>query len=203
MKALDACADRGEGLGGPGRPGMQLLEQVQAHDRVAFREVVHQLQNRIFSVSYALLGDASEADLAAQKVFVRLYRTVGHVSPQHDLIKYAYRLAIDQCLVELRTRRLRQLFGWLTGSTSTRDSKRLPRTYEISERILVVRVLSMLRHKERALLVLKEVADQTVAEIADIMQLSPAVVRRRLFAARQKFSWAATELSRLDNLRCI
>jgi DNA-directed RNA polymerase specialized sigma24 family protein len=61
----------------------------------------------------------------------------------------------------------------------------------------------MISYNERVLLVLKEVADQTIAEIADIVQLDSTVIRLRLFAARQKFGWAAAELSRWQHLRCI
>lgn len=67
------------------------------------------------------------------------------------------------------------------------DPNGLPATDENRVRISIVRALSKLPEKERALLVLKEVVDQTVEEIADIMDLEPAAVRRRLSAARQKF----------------
>lgn len=183
MKRASAFANCRPGTDDPDSREARLLRRVQAHDRIAFREVVEQLKTKVFSVSYALLGDASEADVAAQKVFVRLYWTAGRVAQQHDLTQYVYRLAIDRCLVELRMRRLRRLFGLVTRPTAisngTVDGNR--------ERIPAVRALSMLPDKERALLVLKEVADQSVEEIADIMLLDPAVVRRRLFSARQKF----------------
>jgi len=196
---VDCCA----GTGDPDSREVQLLNQVQAHDRIAFREIVEQLKSRVFAVSYALLGNASEADVAAQKVFVRLYYTTGRVGRQHNLMQCAYRFAIDQCTVELRLRRLRKLFGWLTGPASISDPNGLPATDENRVRILVVRGLSKLPEKERALLVLKEVAEQTVEEIADIMHLDPATVRRRLYDARQRFgnSVAAAEVVR-NHSRC-
>lgn len=163
---------------------VQLVKQPHLLDEVAFREIVEQLKSKIFSLSYALLGNASDADVAAQKVFVRLYRNVGPVGPQHNLIKFAYRLAIHQCCVELRLRRLRKFFGLVTRPASTSDPNGLPDKNR--GRILVFQALSMLPDRERVLLVLREVADQTVEEIADIMQLDPATVRRRLFAARQR-----------------
>lgn len=196
---VDCCA----GTSNPDSREVQLLNQVQAHDRIAFRDIVEQLKSRVFAVSYALLGNASEADVAAQKVFVRLYHAAGRASPQHELLKCAYRFAIDQCMVELRTRRIRKLFGWLVGPTSIPDPNALAKTDENRERILVVRGLSKLPEKERALLVLKEVAEQTVEEIADIMHLDPATVRRRLYDARQRFgnSVAAAEVVR-NHSRC-
>ena len=170
-----------------------MFKQVQADDPIAFRKVVEQLKGRVFSVSYALLGNSSEADVTAQKVFVRLYHTTGRDTQQRDLIRYAYRLAIEQSLVELRMRRLRMLFKWRTEPTASPDPKGLPTAEENRERLLVVRGLSMLPYRERALLVLKEVADQTVEQIANIMCLDQDTVRRRLFAARKNLQISVAE----------
>ena len=60
--------------------------------------------------------------------------------------------------------------------------------------------LSILPDKARALLVLKEGADQTIPEITDIMHLDAGVVRWRLFAARQWLSRAA-EVSKVNRSR--
>lgn len=184
MKRFCGSAERRARTDDPGSQDVQ--KQVQMHDQIAFREIVEQLKGKVFSLSYALLGNAPEADVAAQKIFVRLYRTVGAVGLQDKFMKCAYRIAIDQCRVELRLRRLRKLCGWLTGSTPTSEPKGVSAINESRERILVLRALSMLPGRERVLLVLREVADQTVEEIAEIMQLDPATVRRRLFAARQR-----------------
>lgn len=186
MKRLCRLAQCCAGTGDPGIRDAHTLKQVQTHEHIVFHDVVEQLKGRVFSVSYALLADASQADVAAQKVFARLYHTGAYVAQQHDLVKYIYRLVIDQCFVELRMRRLRKLFSCLSRAKSIPDLARI-KTDTNRERTLVVRGLSKLPDVERALLVLKEVADQSVEEIAEIMCLAPPVVRRRLFAARQSF----------------
>ena len=184
MKRLCGSAERRARTGDAECRDTQLLRQVQLHDQVVFREVVEQLKTKVFAVSYALLGNASEADVAAQEVFVRLYRKAERAGRQHSLTKCAYRFTVDRCIVELKLRRLRRLFGWLTRSTSIPHPNELPAADE--NRIVALRALSLLPDRERALLVLREVADQTVEEIAEIMRLHPAVVRQRLFAARQR-----------------
>lgn len=79
MKALCEFADCCAGTGGAANRQLRLLKRVQAHDHMSFREFVEQLQSKLFSVSYALLGNSTEADVAAQKVFVRLYRATRRV----------------------------------------------------------------------------------------------------------------------------
>lgn len=173
-----------------------LLKRVQAQDQIAFREIVERLQSKIFSVSFALLGSAPEADAVAQRVFVCLYRTVRPVARQQDLTQYAYRLAIDQCLVELRRRRVRKLFAWLTTSASIPERDRLPATDENRGRILALQYLAMLPERERALLVLREVADQPVEDIAKIMSMDPGEVRKHLFSARQRLLSAVSAVGK-------
>lgn len=154
-------------------------------DLTAFREIVDQLQGKIYLVSYVLLGSVPEADVTAQKVFVRLYRTARPIA-RMDLIQYAYRIAINQCLIELRLRHVRRFFAWFANSSPVPERVRLAVTDECRERNLALGYLAMLPPKERALLVLREVAGQPVDGIAKIMNMKPGTVRKHLFSARQK-----------------
>lgn len=176
--------------------GAPLLKCVQAQDQIAFREIVERLQSKIFSVSFALLGSAPEADAVAQRIFACLYRTVRPVARQQNLTQYAYRLAIGQCLIELRRRRVRKLFAWLTRSASIPERNRLPTTDESRGRILALRYLAMLPERERALLVLREVADQPVEDIAKIMSMDQSAVRKQLFSARQRLLSAVSAVDK-------
>lgn len=157
---------------------------VQVRDQTAFREIVEQLGSQIYSVCYALLGSAPEADQAAQKVFVRLYHAARPLARQQDVIVGAYRVAIEQSLSELRLRRLRKLLSSFTGAPAAREGT--VAIDESRERTLALRYLAVLPSRLRVLLVLREVADQPVDTIAKIMKMKPRTVRRRLLSARQK-----------------
>jgi RNA polymerase sigma factor (sigma-70 family) len=175
------CAASPDAEGGnastPGWAGVQ--------DLTAFHEIVEQLQGKVFAVSYAMLGSAPEADDTAQRVFVRLYRAA-RPRAQQDLIRDAYRIAIDQCLCDLRLRRARRFWAWFAGSARVPARHRLVVTEGCQERNLALRYLAMLPPGERALLVLREVAVQPVDGIANIMSMKPSTVRQRLFSARQR-----------------
>ena len=157
-------------------------------EQTAFREIVERLQGRIYSIGFALLGSASEADVAAQTALVRLYRTPRLLERQQDQIHCAYRLAVDQCLVEWRQRRARKLFAWLTlkKAESLPDRDRLLATDESRKQALALHCLAMLSERQRALLVLREVAGQPVEDIAKIMKMDSGAVRNGLFSARQR-----------------
>lgn len=184
MKALCEFAKYGGSAGNPANREGRLSRNVQTPDGLAFRELVDKLQNKVFSVSYALLGDPQEADEAAQSVFVTIYRKARWIDQEGDYLKWVYRLAIDQCFSALRTRRLRKSFAWLVGQ---RSSIRQVTDLTVRNRQgLMPRALSLIPDKERALLVLREVANQPVEDIAEIMHMDSQAVRRQLFVARKR-----------------
>jgi RNA polymerase sigma-70 factor (ECF subfamily) len=184
MKALCEFAEYGGSVRNPGNREAQLWRNVRERDRVAFRELVDKLQGKVFSVSYALLGDPQEADEAAQSVFVTIYRKARWIDPEGDYLKWVYQLAIDQCFIALRTRRLRKSFAWLVGHRS--NTTQVTDLTGRNRQGPLLRALSLIPDEERALIVLREVADQSVEDIAEIMRVDPSAVRRRLFEARQK-----------------
>lgn len=161
------------------------LTRVRGPDRHAFRELVEKLQSKVSSLTYALLGDAKQADEAAQKVFVTIHRK-NYIDQQRDDIRWVYQLAVDQCLAALRSRRLKRFFMGLIGRPSSWKPTELTRSTVESHQDLLLRALSRVTDKERALLVLREVADQSVEDIAAIMRMDRSAVLRRLFVARKR-----------------
>ena len=193
MKALCEFAKYG---GSASNRDAQLSRNVQAPDRLAFRELVEKFQSKVFSVSYALLGDEQEADEAAQSVFVTIYRKAQWIDHEGDYLKLVYQLAIDRCFSALRTRRLRKSFAWLFGHRS--NTTQVTDLTGRNRQAPLLRALSLIPDKERALLVLREVANQSVEDIAEIMHMESLAVRRHLFDARRRLqaSLSSTQKSR-------
>ena len=186
MKALSEFAGCCREAGDPSSREEQPVGAAQTQGHLVFRQLVEKLQSRVFCVAYALLGDLQESDEAAQKVFVTMYRKPRRVDRERGYVTWAYELAVAQCLKALWTRRLRQSFSWLIGHTSTPKAADTPTSSRTNQRVPLLRALSAVPDKERALLVLKEVGEQSVEDIATIMHMESSTVRRRLFDARKK-----------------
>ena len=191
MKGLCESAECCPGARNP-NAGRKWLTPVRGPDGRAFRELVEKQQSKVSSLTYALLGDAKQADEAAQKVFVTIHRK-RYIDQQRDDIRWVYQLAVDQCLATLRTRRLRKFFMGLKGRLSSWKPTELTGSTVESHQDLLLRALSRVTDKERALLVLREVADQPVEDIAAIMRMDRSAVLRRLFLARQRLlaAWSS------------
>ena len=184
MKAPCEFAEYGGSASNPSDREAQLSRKVKAPNRLAFRELVERLQGKVFSVSYALLGDPEEADEAAQKVFVTIYRQARWIDEDGDYLKWVYKLVTDQCFSALRTRRVRKSLAWLVGHRSNTTQ-----VADLTKRNLqgpLLRALSLIPDKERALLVLTEVANRPIEDIAEIMHMDSQAVRRQLFGARRR-----------------
>ena len=184
MKAFCEFAGCCRQAGDPSSREEQPVRSVQTQGHLVFRQLVEKLQSRVFRVAYALLGDLQEADEAAQKVFVTMYRKPRRLGQERGYVTWAYELAVAQCLKALWIRRLRQVFIWLPGHTSTPTATLT--SSGRNQRVPFLRALSAVPDKERALLVLREVGEQSVEDIATIMHMDSPTVRRRLFDARKK-----------------
>lgn len=153
-------------------------------DTATFRSLVERLNRQIFQVAYALVGNAAEADRIAQNVFVRVYYRAQLAAPQEDVVQYAFRLAIEESFAALRRRRLWNLLSWLRGSATVSDRFHPKESSPSRAAKLALGYLAMIPMRERALLVLREVAALPIDAIAVIVDIEACTVRKGLLSAR-------------------
>ena len=171
-------------VSGCGRAAYEGLAEPSPPDRTSepnpFREFVEQYQGKVFTIAHALLGNRLEADIAAQRVFARLYRLARW---RNEGTATVYQIAIDECLKTLQYARFRKAFSWIAGSIAASDAVMPPDGRSV-KRDLIIAGLAKLPDRERTLLVLREVAQEAVSDIAEIMRMPPDTVRRELITAR-------------------
>lgn len=165
-----------------------LVRRTLAGDQSAFASLVNKYKDPVFNVAYRMLGNASEAEDAAQETFVRAYTQLHTYKDSHRfstwLLAIASHLAIDQ----LRRRRFLALplenvpfLEWIADAGAGPEESAL--AVEASDEMQ--RVLSVLPAKYRAVLVLRYWHDLSYEEIAEVLHLTPALVKARLHRARE------------------
>ncbi|HJT70787.1 MAG TPA: RNA polymerase sigma factor [Terriglobales bacterium] len=181
------------GCSGTSKGGTDLIQRVRAHDEIAFRSLVEQYQSEIFAFTYALTGDQEEADQLAQKIFVRAYRDSRPGATFTTLRVWLYRLAFEECVLHGRSNALKskvkRVFARAQPSTKAQGASQ-PR------RATVRKSLEMLSPRARILLLLREVAHQSVSEVAQITGADVNVVKKELLNARLSLSVALEQQSR-------
>ena len=142
------------------------------------------LRELAFSIAYRMLGSVAEAEDVAQEALIRLNDAAGVERPAAFVTTVATRLAID-VLRSARVRREAYTGSWLPEPLVEEDaSRRLEDEEAVSLAFLVL--LERLSPDERAVLVLRESFDYEFADIAEILDTSPANARQLLSRARRR-----------------
>jgi RNA polymerase sigma-70 factor (ECF subfamily) len=84
----------------------QLVARARRRDELAFARLVEQHQTSVYNLCYRLLGDAAEAEDAAQETFLRAYRHLGRYDPNRPFRTWLCAIAHHYCVDQLRRRRL-------------------------------------------------------------------------------------------------
>jgi RNA polymerase sigma-70 factor (ECF subfamily) len=75
-------------------------------DRLAFRQLYDTYKNRVYSIAaYFFHGDRVAASDVTQQVFLKLLANIGGFRSQSEFSTWLYRLVVNACLDESRSRR--------------------------------------------------------------------------------------------------
>jgi RNA polymerase sigma-70 factor (ECF subfamily) len=141
---------------------------------------------RLLGIAYGLLGELTEAEDVVQDTWLRWDEADGEAvrNPEAFLVTVTTRLALDR-LRSARARREVYVGPWLPEPLVT--DPETPETKAIEAERLSLALLGALERLnpvERAVLVLRDVFDLEYAEIADILERTPANVRQIAKRAR-------------------
>ena len=187
-----------------------LIRRVQAHDELAFREMVERYQSKVFSVIYGILRNRNDAEDIAQQVFAKIYFSIGSFDSRSSLFTWIHRITVNECYDYLRKRQVRKLV--YESDFSAEDAERLeaaesvsdpgmPLEHQLAERDLVVKLLSKVSEEARSLMLLKEVEGHSVEELAAMTGLNENTIKIKLYRTRKQLLTAARRLGKRSMLR--
>lgn len=168
----------------------ELVERARLGDSAALDDLLRRHHPRLHAVCLRVLGRRSDADDAAQNALVSIARNLDSFDGRSSFSTWAYRIATNAALDELRRRRRRP--------QPLRDVERLhevvadPRAEQAGEllenRELVVRALEALPEEYRVALVLRDVADLEYEQIAAVLDIPIGTVRSRIARGRARLA---------------
>jgi RNA polymerase sigma-70 factor (sigma-E family) len=133
-------------------------------------------------VATQLAGDSHRGDDLVQQAITRLYTHWRRASRTENLDAYVYKILLRTFLDE---RRLRWATVRLRGAPADADHGDRPpvagRSEDpagaVAERLLLRNALATLPSKQRAILVLRFLADRSIYEVAQILDIAPGTVK--------------------------
>src|SRR6188768_3267755 len=78
-------------------PERALVRRLRDRDERAFRELLDQHRDRVFNITYRMLGNRSEAEDIAQEVFITVFKTIDTFREESKFSTWLYRVAVNHC----------------------------------------------------------------------------------------------------------
>jgi RNA polymerase sigma-70 factor (ECF subfamily) len=162
-------------------PERTLLEAARRGDGAAFGQLVEPYRAELHAHCYRMLGSVHDADDALQDALLGAWRGLAGFEGRSSLRAWLYRITTNACL-RLLARRPRRVLAVEDGPSAAPEAR-----YELRESVELafVAALQHLPATQRAVLILREVLGFSAAEVAGILDLTPAAVNSALQRARK------------------
>jgi RNA polymerase sigma-70 factor (ECF subfamily) len=160
-------------------------------DPTAFEDLVLAYQDKIYNLCRFMLGNAHDAEDAAQDAFLKAYQALPKFQPKASLYTWLYRIATNTCIDYKRKPIFESLFG------SSEEGERLvhdrasddpspEQLYQSKQMSQALQEgLAKLSPKLRAVIVLLEIEALSYEEIAETLDISLGTVKSRIARARE------------------
>jgi RNA polymerase sigma-70 factor (ECF subfamily) len=175
---------------------LEWIRQAQRGDRDAFGRLVERHQRRIFSLIFHLLRKREVVEDLAQEIFLKAYLAIGKFNFESSFATWVGRIAVNHCYDYLRRERSSKLkyFSEMSEEASHRIEESAQSDSgagsDVEKRTWMKETAGTLLERaspdDRMILVLKEMEEFTVEEIAQIMKLTETAVKVRLHRARKR-----------------
>ena len=167
-----------------------LVQRILKGDQSAFRALVIRYQNLVFTLALRIVSTREEAEEVAQDVFMKVYSSLSAFEGKSKFSSWIYRIAYNTALTKIRNQRpdVSSLDNEKTadamnnrmGTAVYNDAERTFRTEHVSKAI------KLLNPEDASVITLFYISEQSMEEIAQILNIEPNAAKVRLHRARKK-----------------
>jgi RNA polymerase sigma-70 factor (ECF subfamily) len=167
------------------------LRRLQCGDPRGLEAAFRVFGDRVYRTAHHLLGQAADAEDAAQEVFLRLRDKARLFGGRASLSTWIYRLTVNHCLNLLAARRRgERSLSVLEEREHPEDANASPSA--ASERreagARATALLARLAPEHRAVLALREIEELSYDQIAEALDVPVGTVMSRLARARERLA---------------
>ena len=167
---------------------------VQQGDEAAARALFNHLFPLVIKVVRAHLPRRTSEEDLVQTVFMKLFAKLDQFSGRVPLEHWVSRIAVNTCLNQISTERVRPELRWadlseaeervLQSLASTTDD--LEPSHNLASRELVDKLLERLGPADRLVITLMHLEGRTVEEVRQVTGWNASLIKVRAFRARRK-----------------
>jgi RNA polymerase sigma-70 factor (ECF subfamily) len=166
------------------------LEKARRGEEEAFTYLVEAYQRSVYNLCYRMLGNARDAEDAAQESFLRAFKAIHRYDPSRKFSTWLLTIASNYCIDRHRRRKL-PTFSYDSLPVPDIPAKTIgmeKRAIHIEDQETVTSLLDVLKSKDRSVVIMRYWYDYSYEEIAQSLSLSISAVKSRLHRARRELA---------------
>ncbi|WP_347552813.1 RNA polymerase sigma factor SigW [Pseudalkalibacillus hwajinpoensis] len=172
----------------------RIILQVRKGDHNAFGELVELYKDRVYTLTYRMLGNRQEAEDVAQEAFIRAYTNIDRYQIDRKFSTWLYRIATNLSIDRMRKKKPdyyldAEISGTdgLTMYSQISSGEELPDDEVVSLEAQndIHRAILSLPPKYRSAITLKYIQELSLKEISEILDLPLGTVKTRIHRGRE------------------
>lgn len=173
-----------------------LIARCKTGDERAFEDLVHKYQQTVFNLVFHHLGHRADLEDVAQKVFIKVYLSLGRFDNKRPFFPWLYRIVRNQCYDELRQLRRSKVRTFTDLSLEEVETiERLIGQGEVAPRSdderkemhdLLFTLLDRLPEKQRTAVILRDLEEIPYDKMAQTLGWTEQAARLKVFRGRAR-----------------
>jgi RNA polymerase sigma-70 factor, ECF subfamily len=173
---------------------LDLVHATQNGDTSAFEQLVGRYDRKLFRIAEHVTRNREDSEDVVQESFLKAFQHLGEFREHSQFSTWLFRITVNQALMKLRKRRTtkdvsldedfqaaedilpREIADW------TPNPEELYRAFELRD--ILIKTLEELQPILRTVFVLRDIEELSVDQTAEVLAVSPAAVKARLWRAR-------------------
>jgi len=173
---------------------LDLVHATQNGDVSAFEQLVGRYDRKLLRIAEHVTHNREDSQDAVQKAFLKAFQHLGDFREDSQFSTWLFRITVNQALMKLRKRRTTKEVSLDEDFQANEDMlprevtdwapnpEELCRTSELRD--ILIKTLKELRPLLRTVFVLRDIEGLSIDQTAEVLDLSPAAVKARLWRAR-------------------
>jgi RNA polymerase sigma-70 factor, ECF subfamily len=168
--------------------------QVLKGDQDAYGEIVELYKDKVYQISYRMLGNRHEAEDIAQEAFIRAFINIHSFNIDLKFSTWLFRIATNLCIDRIRKKKPDYyLDAEVAGTDGLNMYSQIPSKTDMPEKEVesleleetIQREILKLPEKYRTVIVLKYIEELSLIEISKTLNLPIGTVKTRIHRGRE------------------
>lgn len=165
----------------------ELVRNCLEGDRQAFEKIVEKYREHVYWTAFHLVLDYEDARDVSQQTFIKVWKSLSAYDSQRTFGGWISKIAANCAIDFLRSRKETEPLEDVSTETFSLDQ-------DLDIRKIFLRIAPLLSPRQRMVLVLREIQERDIPEIAELLQCTESTVRNLLSQAKDSFRKKVKEL---------